>query len=63
MARISKTTNPTDKKPEKLSPNVAGLRQPSAAAWQAVFDELERADVPDDFLSDRPDNGPAKERD
>jgi hypothetical protein len=52
----------TDQKPVKLSPNVSGLRQPTPAAWAAVFDELIAAVVPDDFLSSRPDNGPAQTR-
>ncbi len=46
-----------------MAPISKSNRTDSAAAWQAIFDELESADVPDDFLSDRLDNGPAQGRD
>ena len=36
------STNRTNQKPVKLSPNVVGLRQPSPAIWQGIFDELEK---------------------
>ena len=62
MALISKTSNRADQKPVKPSPNVAGLRQPSPATWRTIFNEIEMVDVPDDFLSSRPDNGPAQVR-
>ncbi len=47
---------------DEITGDVILSRRPGAKVWRDFFDLMNRIDVPDDFMADRPMNRPPQER-